>query len=168
MPDTTNFDWPYPGSTDHARIWEHIQALADAADATLGSAWSTYTPVWTAGTTNPVLGVGGTLTGRYRVVGKTANITIVMVAGAATTFGFGGWRFSLPFTPRINGLLSAFVNDSSAGSRWAGSARIIGASATGDNMRIVVQDASGSVLNTNPMAWATGDELILHGTLELA
>lgn len=35
MPTTTNMDIPYPASTDHVRIWEHLQSLADQVDAVL-------------------------------------------------------------------------------------------------------------------------------------
>lgn len=35
MPVTTNFDLPYPASTDHVRLWEHLQVLAEATDTAL-------------------------------------------------------------------------------------------------------------------------------------
>ena len=35
MPDTANFGITYPSNTGHTRIWEHLQVLADDADAAL-------------------------------------------------------------------------------------------------------------------------------------
>lgn len=61
------------------------------------AAWTTYTPAWTAVTTNPVIG-NGTLTGRHITVGVTSHVSILLIAGSTTTFGTGSYSFSLPFT----------------------------------------------------------------------
>lgn len=131
------------------------------------AAWTAYTPVWTASTTGPTLG-NGTLTGAYRQVGKTWQLRIVLTIGSTTTVATGNWRFSLPFTPKLNGLLGAYMDDASASKRWAGLARITAAAATGDNMRIAPADNSTTVMDTNPFVWASGDVLILSGVLEEA
>lgn len=133
------------------------------------SAWiTTFVPVWSANAGAPVLN-DGTITCRYRVVGKTMDIRIKLTWGPATTAaGTGLWRVSLPFAPVADGLLNAYVDDGSASARWAGTARIIAATATGDNMRIVMQAATGGISGaSSPMIWATTDILILSGTLEL-
>ncbi|WP_330265335.1 hypothetical protein [Streptomyces griseorubiginosus] len=59
------------------------------------SAWTAYTPTWTASTTNPVLN-DGTLTGRYMKIGRTVIGETTLTAGSSTTFGSGAWSFSLP------------------------------------------------------------------------
>ena len=64
-----------------------------------GSAWKTWTPVWTANTTNPTLG-NGSLTGSYWKVGKTVHVTISLQIGSTTTLGSGAMFFTLPFAPR--------------------------------------------------------------------
>ena len=64
--------------------------------------WDTYTVAWTAATTNPVLN-NGTLTGRYRLIGRTVLCRIHLVAGSSTTFGSGSFRFSLPLTAATTG-----------------------------------------------------------------
>jgi hypothetical protein len=59
--------------------------------------WTTYTPAWTASTTNPVIG-NGTLAGWVMRTGKTVFFEILMVPGTSTTFGSGTYSFSLPYT----------------------------------------------------------------------
>ncbi|MDJ0461548.1 hypothetical protein [Streptomyces sp. H27-C3] len=60
-------------------------------------AWTAYTPVWSAVTTDPVLG-NGTLAGRYLKVGKTCKVNLILTLGSTSTFGAGDLRLSLPFT----------------------------------------------------------------------
>jgi len=57
--------------------------------------WQSYTPIWTADTTNPAIG-NGTLTGRYVVIGKLCTYVLGMIMGSTTTYGSGNWAFSLP------------------------------------------------------------------------
>jgi hypothetical protein len=57
--------------------------------------WTTYTPAWTASTTNPDIG-NGTITGRYKAIGKTVFVSVKINMGATTTYGTGQWRVSLP------------------------------------------------------------------------
>ena len=57
--------------------------------------WQSYTPIWTATTTNPVIG-NGSLTGKWRRVGDSIYLQISMVAGTTTTYGSGYFNFSLP------------------------------------------------------------------------
>ncbi|AGP56193.1 hypothetical protein [Streptomyces rapamycinicus] len=61
------------------------------------AAWTSYTPTWTAATTNPSLG-NGTLIGRYLKVGRTCTAHINLVTGSTTTYGSGNYAWALPFT----------------------------------------------------------------------
>lgn len=61
----------------------------------LAAAWTSYSPTWTAGVTNPT---NGSITAAYQQVGKTFRFWIRVVAGASTTFGSGIYEFSLPGT----------------------------------------------------------------------
>jgi hypothetical protein len=63
-----------------------------ASDA---AAWTTYNPSWTASVTNPVIG-NGTITGRYKQIGKTVFVVVKISMGTSTTYGSGIWRISLP------------------------------------------------------------------------
>lgn len=58
-------------------------------------AWNTYTPAWTADTTNPAIG-NGSLTGKYAIVGKTCHFTMLMQFGSTTTYGSGNYFLSYP------------------------------------------------------------------------
>jgi hypothetical protein len=60
-----------------------------------GLEWTTYSPAWTASITNPAIG-NGTITGRYKAIGKTVFVSVKINMGATTTYGTGQWRVSLP------------------------------------------------------------------------
>ncbi|MEV0779169.1 hypothetical protein [Streptomyces sp. NPDC050428] len=61
------------------------------------AAWTTYTPAWTASTTNPILGTS-TLTGRYLKVGRRVDIDMLLTTASGVGFGSGVYSFSVPFT----------------------------------------------------------------------
>ena len=63
--------------------------------------WQSYTPTWTAATTNPSIG-DGTLSGRYIQIGKLVYCQFRMLAGSTTTFGVGNWRFGYPVAPNTS------------------------------------------------------------------
>lgn len=58
-------------------------------------AWTAYTPVWTTSGTAPAIG-NGTISGRYTKIGRTIIGTINLTAGSTTTYGSGGFTFTLP------------------------------------------------------------------------
>ena len=62
--------------------------------AAIGS-WQSYTPTWTAVTTNPVLG-NGSLLGFWRRVGESIEVAIQLTLGSTSTMGSGAWIFSMP------------------------------------------------------------------------
>ena len=146
----------------HAIIAADLDAYENAT-----AVWTPYTPAWTASSVNPALG-NGTLTGNYTQVGKLVFLRIVLTIGSTSTFGTGAWSISLPVGAQVSSIIGALAEDSSASQRWAGQVRIITTSATGDNMRIVIADASGAVNSTVPFIWATSDSLILSGLYEAA
>jgi hypothetical protein len=63
----------------------------------LQAAWTSYTPTWTASTTNPAIG-NGTIAGAYTRIGKTVLFRVNITAGSTTTYGSGQYRISLPVT----------------------------------------------------------------------
>ncbi|MGW1160354.1 hypothetical protein ACWD48_19480 [Streptomyces sp. NPDC002519] len=82
-------------------------------------AWTSYTPTWTASTTNPSVG-NGTLIGRYQLFGKTCHLQINLVTGSTTTYGSGTYTFALPFTSANSG--ATYIGNAHLlqGSRYAG------------------------------------------------
>lgn len=57
--------------------------------------WVSYTPTWTATTTNPSIG-NGTITGEWRRVGDSMEIRIRVTSGTSTTYGSGYYKFGIP------------------------------------------------------------------------
>lgn len=139
---------------------------SDLADLTAAAAaWTTYSPAWTAAGTPVVLGTG-TCTGTYRRVGQTVDVKVVLTMGSTTTFGTSFYRFSLPVAPKLDSIIPVYADDNSASVRWSGQARIIAATTTGDNMRMVVTAGGAGITNTSPFTWAQSDVLILSGQYE--
>ena len=93
------------------------QVLTAATLNTIGAAWESWTPVWSASTTNPVIG-NGFIGGSYCRINKTVIADGYVIAGSTTTFGTGNYRISVPISPMIssNGLIGyATLFDASAG-----------------------------------------------------
>lgn len=93
------------------------QVLTAATLNTIGAAWETWTPTWTASTTNPVIG-NGTISGSYCRFNKTVIAEGAIIMGSTTTYGTGTYRISLPFGTAVsaNGSMGyATLFDASAG-----------------------------------------------------
>ncbi|MEU2062911.1 hypothetical protein [Streptomyces sp. NPDC013455] len=84
------------------------------------AAWTAYTPVWTASTTNPVLG-NGTLTGRYMKFGRTVVCHINLTTGSTTTYGSGNYNWTLPFQAANAGASIVGTAHLLGTDRWNGS-----------------------------------------------
>jgi len=63
----------------------------------IGAAWESYTPTWTASTTNPAIG-NGQLIGKYTQIQKLVVAEVTVIMGSTTTYGTGTYRFGLPIT----------------------------------------------------------------------
>ena len=135
-------------------------------------AWQSYTPTWTAGTTNPSIG-NGTLSGRYVQIGKTCILVVGLVMGSTTTYGSGNWAFSLP--------KSAVKT---AGINFYGVAHIRkGGTANYERIAEIAPSLSTTVINmftdptpgsnsqsisaTVPFTWGDGDSLGIEITYEM-
>jgi hypothetical protein len=138
----------------------------------LGGDTQTYTPAWTAVTTNPVLG-NGTLTGRYVQIGKWVHLSIDLVMGSTTTYGSGSYSFSLPVNARTSSRIGVpgMLTDSSAGARymlygyWAGPSSTMALTyhgVVGANVQ------SLGISQGTPVTLANTDTMIFQGTYEAA
>jgi hypothetical protein len=65
---------------------------------TIDKDWTTWTPTWSSTGTQPAIG-NGTLSAKYRQLGKIVFVQIRFVAGSTTTFGTGTYYLSYPVTP---------------------------------------------------------------------
>jgi hypothetical protein len=168
---TTGRGYVYPASTDHDRIWEHIQNLATSVDtdiSALTSAWTDYTPTWTSTGTAPALG-NGTLTGRYKQIGKLVTVKIKIVFGSTTTFGTGGYLFSLPVTAGGTGdqTGSAYFRDTSGTSsgHYNGISVV---TASGTTVTGYESTGHAQIQQTLPVVWANTDFFVFTITYEAA
>lgn len=124
----------------------------------MSGAWSAYSVVWTGDITNPTIG-NGILAARYVRIGDTVTGQVLLTAGSTTTFGTGGWSFSLPLTAAdgtFRGLGMASIADSSPFNLYSAMVRI--------NSTTTVQlgttaSPTAQVAAASPMTWASGDSL---------
>lgn len=148
------------------KAWELYDGTAWSEIVRTG-AWATYTPAWTADSSNPSIG-NGTLQGRYRRIGSLIHALIWLKTGSTTTYGSGAYAFSLP-------PIAARTTTSSLGFH-------VGSAVMRDNSATNHQDA-GCYINTastlrvikdnvispsNPWTWATNDELVAQIAYEAA
>lgn len=144
---------------------------AAALNAAVGATWTTFTPAWTAQTSNPSIG-NGVLIGGWCKVGKSITMRLTLKWGSTTTGGSGGWLFGLPETaatvtgsgsdPVWTGVvygfdLSVANRVGSVAIRSGGTTAAITSEGTGDTWRVGV-----------PQAWNTSDLLAFEITYEAA
>jgi hypothetical protein len=104
------------------------QELRDQFNSFFG-AWSSYTPTWTASTTNPVLG-NGTIVGRYIKVGRMVFGHINLIMGSTTTYGSGSYNWTLPATAANAGANFIGTCQFLGTDRWPGTAVLAGNATT--------------------------------------
>jgi hypothetical protein len=135
------------------------------------SAWTSYTPVWTASGTNPVIG-NGTIEGYYKLIGKTCFVRGNIAMGSTTTFGTGEWYVSMPVTAVHADAILMTVTLLDNGSAWY-NATMAGGRA-GFNTKAPMQyvniaNGTASDVNpTQPFTWTTSDRFIWNGSYEIA
>lgn len=155
---TTNFAWPFPSGADPANVPVDLAALANAADATVGNAWTSYSPAWTSSGVAPVLGTG-TLVGQFKSLGHTGIARITLVAGGTTTFGTGTYAWSLPVGWSLTAITgggqlgSALCFDASATTAFVGAVQ----NTVTTTVEIRTHSATALVGATVPFTFATGD-----------
>lgn len=151
----SNKPTPTAGSMLTGLDWE---AVVDQIEELNDAEWITYTPTWTGSTGNPAIG-NGTLTGRYRrAAGSNLVIADMRIAmGSTTTYGSGFWSIGFglaPSTASSNSMVEVGVAiDASGGATYPLAGRAFSGA-------LVMGTPTGSLVNaTNPMTWATSDEL---------
>jgi hypothetical protein len=94
----TTLGIPVPDATDHTRLWEHFDGMADFIDVLLQTkptitGWTAYAPAMSSSGG----GLVATSTGRYRDIGDDREVEIrstITVLGAA-----GVYNWALPSAP---------------------------------------------------------------------
>lgn len=160
---------------DDVRFWAvRPEAIADLLNRELydqmkagfptNAVYVPYKTLWTAVTTDPVIG-NGTITGSYIQLGTMVTAKVRIVMGSTTTFGSGVWSIRLP-----RDAASAFTD---IGSLWGldtGSVFRVGVVRveTIVTVRMHSEGASAEWSSTEPHTWANGDELAFTITYEAA
>jgi hypothetical protein len=136
----------------------------------INTSWNSYTPVWTAASSNPVIG-NGSIEGWYKVIGKTCFVRGNIVMGTTTTFGSGEWYVSMPFTASHADaiLMSANLLDNT--SAWYNA--VVNGARAGFNYKAPLQyqavsGTANDVNATQPFTWASTDRFLWNGSYEIA
>lgn len=129
------------------------------------AAWIAYTPTWAASAGSVSIG-NGTLTGRYRLIGKTVDFTFKLTAGSTTTYGTAGafWTIGLP--PVGNALVDYVFPMRMLD---LGTLEYTGYACVGAGLAVLefFKSVSGRVLNNSPFTVGTGDSMWANGRYEL-
>lgn len=158
----------FSGNNSHSGI-ETFTGDVAIDGANINGAWADYTPVRYNGAGGPTLGIGnGTLTGRFKRQGKTVHFRISMLFGSTTAIGTDDYVFTLPLAPVVSvGLCGPSVlSDATTGRFFGKTWHGIG----GDDVVIVAEngDRVSGAGGGSPIAWASGDRIILCGSYEAA
>jgi len=133
--------------------------------------WTSYTPVWSLDGAGSTTVGNGTLTGSYKVIGKTVFFLARLVWGSSTNITSGAgltWRLSIPITSSAttNIIANALYRDGTT--YYTGSAiNEPGTSTTIVTLYYVTTSgALSQVISSTPFTWANGDSLTITGTYQ--
>ena len=157
----------YETDTGFGRQWRTSSSLWEVIWQTLTKS---YTPILTAATTNPTLGSGSVVSGRY-VIDAGRRCTYwgqVQFGTSGVNAGSGQYFISLPFPaatsgPAFPGLGSANVRDNSVPDIRNGTSYL---AASSTSLSIIASDST--VSSTFPWVWAAQDYLAWSITYEVA
>jgi hypothetical protein len=139
-------------------------AALDAYKTATESAWTPYTPVLSADSGSPNAGVGATMSGRYKQIGKTVHVKATMVIGATGwAAGTGGLYLSLPVTGQALAVSSGgwYGRDVSPAQNYNGMVRA-------DTTKASFFTGNAQVTGSVPHTWAGGDRMEFSLTYEAA
>jgi hypothetical protein len=135
--------------------------------------WTAYTPSWVSTGTQPSLGTGGTLVGRYTRIGKTGLFRALLTLGTGFSFGTGTMGISLP---------AAALATAGYDCGWklllgdTGTANYYGTTlpaSIGGNIvaQLTTLGASGAIAGlttTAPFTWVATDTMAVSGVIEFS
>lgn len=117
---------------------------------------TTYTPAWTAATTNPALG-NSTRAGRYGLLGRMCAFWLELTIGTSgVSGGSGQWAWSLPLPAAANAAVSGWME-----AKNSYFAALTGLIAAGASTVQPVQDGHTTLGST--LALAAGSRIVLSG-----
>lgn len=132
------------------------QVLTAATLNTIGAAWETYNPALTASTTNPTLGTGSTVSGRYGQVNKIVCGQGQINFGTSGVSGGSGFYYvSLPITAQSSGKVIGQIQFYDASSVAVYTGTLITDTTT--RALMYVGNPASPTSNTAPFIWAASD-----------
>jgi hypothetical protein len=163
--------WTTPSTWVAGAVLTAAQLNAQVRDnmKAIGDPWTSWTPTWTAATSNPVLG-NGSKTGGYSAAGKKVDFWVRIVMGSTTTYGTGQWRLDLPVSEEAyRWTFTGVMIDTSATATYPlFVSRTAASQLSLYRVTAVAGDPLGNVTSTAPFTWANTDELFISGTYEAA
>lgn len=121
---------------------------------TAPGAWTTFATAWSSQSSpQPALG-NGTLTMKYTKIGRLVIVKMTLQTGSITTYGTSAWQFTLPFTAADATNCVGAANISAAPNTYTGIAGLISTTQAG-----FVFASNQYVSSTNPLTWASGQQL---------
>ena len=143
-------------------------SVAGELFVTGGAPWLSYTPSWTSSGTAPALG-NGTITGKYKQIGKTVFVRVHLSLGSTSTTGTGNWRFTLPIAASSSDgvvMPATFLDN---GVNWyTGTVTCAYDGSTSYVVPLTSASPSTAVTTAVPFTWATADALTFNGSYEAA
>jgi len=144
---------------------------ATGASASDLNPWTAYTPTWTSDSGTPSIG-NGSITGRYKQIGKTVFFNLKLTYGSTTTGGSGAWMFGLPVTA-YNDNYQFAVSILNSGAAWYGAIANGNYKGSTSYFSVIHQNDTlstvwGGVSSTAPFTFGTSDTLTVSGSYEAA
>jgi hypothetical protein len=136
--------------------------------------WQSYTPVWTAASTNPVLN-NGTIAGKWRRVGDSVEIAVELQAGSTTTYGSGApYYISIPPGLTVADSSRLGTQNATVGIAHIRDGGINGYTVTvtsspgASTVYLFVDNTDGSWNTTSPFTFGNSDSMRLRATVPVA
>ena len=142
-----------------------ILAVLDAGQ------WASYTPALTAATSDPTLGSGSSVAGRWTRIGNMAIVQATITFGTSgAAAGSGVYRVSLPFTVGASATLgggSGFCYDANLFDTYSVMPEPIAGQAYA-TMFLTASLTAGAVAHNVPFGWTNNDLIRIFVITEIA
>jgi hypothetical protein len=161
---TTPKTWVASEFVDASEMNTHVRDNLSDLQTRLTGAGTSFTLI-TAGSAGITIGNATQANSWKLLQEKFAFFRIHLVLGSTSSVSGTVALGPLPFTVAgtDDQIVAGFVKDVSAAQRWGGAAWMNGTQA----FRIVARDGTAGIGVGEPMAWATSDEIIVQGVVEI-
>jgi hypothetical protein len=113
----------------------------------------------------------GTITGAYKIIGKTCFVRARVLMGSSTTYGTGAWYISLPVSASTAYTIIMPATMLDNGTNWYSGTVNGGRFGSTSRSEIQWQNTSGVAVGieaTVPFTWGDTDEFEFNGSYEIA